>query len=93
MANGTGGGQAQSSDRPGRLKHEWAMLPLRMRRIYRVRLHVDPTILAQLASALLATRTPWGFPLLHPVTARPQPCPDTEKPPAWPAIYAARWGR
>ena len=42
----------------GRLKHEWAMLPLRVRRIYRVRLHVDLTILAQLASALLATRTP-----------------------------------
>jgi len=42
----------------GHLKHEWAMLPLRVRRIFRVRLHVDLTILAQLASALLATRTP-----------------------------------
>jgi len=42
----------------GRIKHEWAMLPLRVRRIYRVRLYVDLTILAQLASALLATRTP-----------------------------------
>lgn len=41
----------------GRLKNEWAMLPLRVRRIYRVRLHVDLTILAQLASALLKTRT------------------------------------
>ena len=42
----------------GRLKHEWAMLPLRVRRIHRVRQHVDLTILAQLASALLTTRTP-----------------------------------
>jgi hypothetical protein len=41
----------------GRLKNEWAMLPLRVRRIYRVRLQVDLTILAQLASALLTTRT------------------------------------
>ena len=40
-----------------RLKNEWAMLPLRVRRIYRVRLHVDLTIQAQLASALIATRT------------------------------------
>lgn len=40
----------------GRLKHEWAMLPLRVRRLARVRLHVDLTILAQLASALLTTR-------------------------------------
>jgi hypothetical protein len=37
----------------GRLKHEWGMLPLRVRRIDRVRLHVDVTILAQLASALV----------------------------------------
>jgi len=36
----------------GRLKHEWGALPLRVRRIFRVRLHVDLTILAQLASAL-----------------------------------------
>jgi Transposase DDE domain len=42
----------------GHLKHEWAMLPLRVRRLPRVRLHVDLTILAQLSSALLATRTP-----------------------------------
>jgi Transposase DDE domain len=41
----------------GRLKHDWGMLPLRVRRIYRVRLHVDLTILAKLASALLSTRT------------------------------------
>jgi len=34
------------------------MLPLRVRRIFRVRLHVDLTILSQLASALLTARTP-----------------------------------
>jgi Transposase DDE domain len=36
----------------GRLKHEWALLPLRVRRIERVALHVDLTILTRLASAL-----------------------------------------
>ncbi|MEA2826035.1 MAG: hypothetical protein QOG43_474 [Actinomycetota bacterium] len=36
----------------GRLKHEWALLPLRIRGMARVTLHVDLTILAQLASAL-----------------------------------------
>jgi hypothetical protein len=41
----------------GVLKYHWAMLPLRVRRVYRVRLHVDLTILAQLASALIKTRT------------------------------------
>jgi len=40
----------------GRLKHEWGMLPLRVRRLPRVRLHVDLTILAKLATALAATR-------------------------------------
>ena len=40
----------------GRLKHEWAMLPLRVRRIERVRLHVDLTILAQLVTALAKAR-------------------------------------
>ena len=40
----------------GHLKHEWAMLPLRVRRIFRGRLHVDLTILARLASALLGVR-------------------------------------
>ncbi len=40
----------------GRLKHEWAMLPLRVRRLPRVRLHVDLTILTQLASALAKAR-------------------------------------
>jgi hypothetical protein len=36
------------------------VLPLRVRRIYRVRLHADLTILAQLASVLLIART-WDF--------------------------------
>jgi hypothetical protein len=36
----------------GRLKNEWSLTPLRVRRIERVRLHADVTILAQLASAL-----------------------------------------
>jgi hypothetical protein len=36
----------------GHLKHEWGMLPLRVRRIQRVRLHVDLTILAVLADAV-----------------------------------------
>jgi hypothetical protein len=34
----------------GRLKHEWAMLPLRVRGLSRVRLHVNLTILAKLAT-------------------------------------------
>jgi len=41
----------------GRLKHEWALLPLRVRGIERVRLHADLTILAKLATALVRTRT------------------------------------
>jgi IS5 family transposase len=36
----------------GRLKHEWALAPLRVRRIERVRLHADLTILSQLTVAL-----------------------------------------
>ena len=40
----------------GRLKHEWALLPLRVRRIERVRLHTDLTILGRLAAALDRTR-------------------------------------
>lgn len=40
----------------GRLKHEWAMLPLRVRELDRVRLHADLTILAKLATALSRTR-------------------------------------
>ena len=40
----------------GRLKHEWALLPLRVRGIERVRLHADLTILAKLAWALARAR-------------------------------------
>ncbi len=40
----------------GRLKHEWALLPLRVRRVERVRLHADLTILARLACALATAR-------------------------------------
>jgi len=40
----------------GRLKHEWSLLPLRVRGIERVRLHADLTILAKLAGALARAR-------------------------------------
>lgn len=40
----------------GNLKHNWALVPLRVRRIERVRLHADLTILARLACALAAAR-------------------------------------
>jgi hypothetical protein len=40
----------------GRLKHEWALLPLRVRGIDRVRLHADLTILAKLATTLERAR-------------------------------------
>jgi transposase, IS5 family len=40
----------------GRLKNEWALAPLRVRRIERVRLHADLTILTQLTVALGQTR-------------------------------------
>lgn len=40
----------------GRLKGEWALAPLRVRRIERVRLHADLTILAKLSSALVRSR-------------------------------------
>ncbi len=51
-----------SSEREfGRLKHEWALLPLRVRGLGRVRLHADLTILAKLACALSRTR---ALPLL-----------------------------
>jgi IS5 family transposase len=36
----------------GRLKNEWSLAPLRVRRIERVRLHANLTILSQLTSAL-----------------------------------------
>jgi hypothetical protein len=37
----------------GRLKHEWSLLPLRVRGLARVRLHVDLTILAKLCAAVV----------------------------------------
>ncbi|MFL6138369.1 MAG: transposase [Frankiaceae bacterium] len=40
----------------GHLKTEWGFLPLRVRRLVRVRLHTDLTMLARLGSALLAAR-------------------------------------
>ncbi len=40
----------------GRLKHEWALLPLRVRGLDRVRLHADLTILSRLAVALAKAR-------------------------------------
>jgi len=40
----------------GRLKHEWALSPLRVRGVERVRLHADLTILAKLACALSRAR-------------------------------------
>jgi hypothetical protein len=38
------------------LKHEWVLLPLRVRGLERVRLHADLTILAKLACALARAR-------------------------------------
>ena len=40
----------------GRLKNDWALSPLRVRRIERVRLHAVLTILARLATALAKAR-------------------------------------
>jgi len=40
----------------GRLKNEWALLPLRVRRLERVQLLADLTILARLATALAKAR-------------------------------------
>ncbi len=40
----------------GRLKNEWALLPLRVRGIERVRLHADLTVLAKIACALSRAR-------------------------------------
>ncbi len=47
----------------GRLNHEWALLPLRVRGLDRVRLHADLTILAKLAVAL--TRARAALPLAY----------------------------
>jgi hypothetical protein len=40
----------------GRIKHGWALAPLRVRGLDRVKLHADLTILAKLAGALSRTR-------------------------------------
>ena len=40
----------------GRLEHEWALGPLRVRGLERVALHADLTILAKLACALARSR-------------------------------------
>jgi hypothetical protein len=40
----------------GRLKHEWGLGPLRVRRLFRVAVHADLTILARLAATLAAER-------------------------------------
>jgi hypothetical protein len=40
----------------GRLKNDWALSPLRVRRIERVALHADLTMLARLACALAKAR-------------------------------------
>jgi IS5 family transposase len=45
-------GRASVEREFGRLKNEWALAPLRVRRIERVRLHADLTILAKLSCAL-----------------------------------------
>ncbi len=46
----------------GVLKHQWSLLPLRVRRLPKVRLHVDLTILARLATALDNARAAHGAP-------------------------------
>ena len=40
----------------GRLKNEWALLPLRVRGLERVKLHADLTILTKLSCALARAR-------------------------------------
>ena len=40
----------------GRLKHEWALAPLRTRGLDRVRLHADLTVLAKLGCTLARAR-------------------------------------
>ena len=47
----------------GRLKHEWALAPLRVRGLDRVRLHADLTILAKLSTALARSRAALASPL------------------------------
>jgi Transposase DDE domain len=49
-------GRASVEREFGRLKNEWALLPLRVRGIERIQLHADLTILAKLACALARAR-------------------------------------
>ena len=49
-------GRASVEREFGRLKNEWALLPLRVRGLERVQLHADLTILAKLACALARQR-------------------------------------
>ncbi len=49
-------GRASVEREFGRLKNEWALSPLRVRGIERVRLHADLTILAKLSCALARAR-------------------------------------
>ena len=49
-------GRASVEREFGRLKNEWALLPLRVRGLERVQLHADLTILAKLACALSRAR-------------------------------------
>ena len=49
-------GRASVEREFGRLKHEWSLLPLRVRGVERVRLHADLTILAKLSCALARAR-------------------------------------
>jgi DDE family transposase len=50
-------GRASVEREFGRLKHEWSLLPLRVRGLERVQLHADLTILSKLACALARART------------------------------------
>jgi Transposase DDE domain len=50
-------GRADVEREFGRLKHEWSLLPLRVRGLERVQLHADLTVLAKLASVLPRART------------------------------------
>ncbi len=49
-------GRASVEREFGRLKNEWGLAPLRVRRIERVRLHADLTILSQLTCTLMKAR-------------------------------------
>jgi Transposase DDE domain len=49
-------GRAAVEHEFGRLKNDWALLPLRVRGLDRVALHADLTILAKLACALARAR-------------------------------------